>query len=116
MKTTELYTLPELTIAIADLFGTVRESAYAMDVPVLLTFEYERDEDEPPQILQLVVTCAQEVSLGANGMALVLEQCCDITTYLTDQQADAIEEEIHKRMKARDADDNEAMRLHLAGV
>lgn len=108
MKHMEQLVLPELEVKITDVFRITFATAYGMNVPVAVEFEYDRDEDELPQVRQMVVRCAQPFTFEADEMELIAKQGCELTSYLTDQQTDAIEEEIHKRMAAHAADDNDA--------
>lgn len=116
MKITEPYILKELKARIDSAYGLALDNVFGCEIPVLVEFEYDRDEDEPPQVRQMVVKCAQDFTLGSDFFALVIKQGADITAMLTIVDESEIEEELHKRMAAREADDNEAALQHEASL
>jgi hypothetical protein len=116
MKNFEPYVIPEMKARIDNQYGVAFDNVFGCDIPVLVEFEYDRDEDEPPQVRQMVVKAAQDFVLGSDFFDLVVKQGADITDMLDVSDESAIMDELHKRMAARAVDDNEAMRLHLAGV
>jgi hypothetical protein len=114
MKNTETYVIEELRARIDNMYGVALDNVFGCDIPVLVEFEYDRDEDEPPQVRQMVVKCAQDCTLGADFFELVIKQGADITSMLTAQDESKIEAELHKRMAAHAAEHNEQMDEHEA--
>lgn len=108
MKHVEPWIIPELKARIDNVYGTSLDNVYGYDVPALVEFEYDRDEDEPPQVRQMVVKCAQDFVLDSDFAQLVIKQGANLNDAITAADESAIEDEIHKRMAARDASDNES--------
>lgn len=114
MKYTENIVLQELKARIDSAYGSAIDNVYGCEIPVLVEFEYDRDEGEPPQVRQMVVKAAQDFSLGSDFFQLVIKQGADLNAMLTVVDESMIEEEMHKRMAARAADENEAALEHEA--
>lgn len=116
-KEVQPYVLPELTIILADHFRNGIDSAYGMNIPVLVEFDYfagSLEDDEAPQIYNMTVMSADGSVLQGERCTLTLWQGCDVTNYLRGDQESAIEEEMLARMAAYVADENDAALEHEA--
>lgn len=114
MKHTEPYLIDELKARIDNFYGVGIDNVYGTDIPVLVEFEYDRDEGEPPQIRKMTVKAAQDWTLGTDDFELIVKQGADIAAMLTAQQETKIEAEMHKRYSAYAASENEAALEHEA--
>lgn len=101
MKHIEPYLIPELKARIDNQYGVALDNVFGCEIPVLVEFEYDRDEDEPPQVRQMVVKAAQDWTLGADFFELVIKQGADITQMLDVQAESKVEQAMLDRMEAR---------------
>lgn len=89
-------TIEELNIKLGD--GV--DSAYAMEVPVLVHFDYwPGEEGDPAQVYVRAVTIGKEEGIPLLGerTTLLFEQGCGILPYLDTNQVDKIAENLLAR-------------------
>lgn len=85
-------TIDELKVKL----GEGVDSAYAMDVPVLVTFDYEAAfEGDPAQVwIHKVVIGKDDVVLAGERTSLVFHAGCSVKEYLDTNQIDALEQKL----------------------
>lgn len=116
-KEAEAYMLDELTINLCDKRDVCVHTAYAMNLPVLVQFEYEHgsvEEDNEPQIYNMQITSASGDTLGGERITVTPWAGCDLTGFLTHEQFSKVEGAMYDRMKARAQEESDAARIDEA--
>lgn len=108
MKHQMNYTIPEMKARVSNVFGVALDSVFGCDVPVVVEYEYDTDPDEPAQVRQMVVRAAQDWTLGSDDFELVIKKGANLNNAIQVADESAIEEAIHKHMKAIADDESEA--------